>query len=299
MGNYTTDNNSKQDKQASAGVHHGVDAAEYHRTMGLTKSGLLELRRSPAHYWEWLNSPPTESSQAMNLGTATHTLLFEPELWATDIAILPDNAPKKPDKRQLNAKKPSEETLNAIKWWEAFEAENADKCIITAEQCEQAKGMVAAVHANEECMSIINHPSAQVEVSVIANEEVDGVVIPCKIRCDMISEDGRTIFDLKSTADASYEEFGRSFFSYGYWMQAAHYIATARKAGFPVERFVFAAVESKKPHMLALYELDEDSLKKALDIRSRLLKILAKCNATGKFPVSNGITKLKMPYYIN
>jgi hypothetical protein len=40
MGNYKTDNSSKQDLPAFAGVQEAIDSVQYHRSMGLTKSGL-------------------------------------------------------------------------------------------------------------------------------------------------------------------------------------------------------------------------------------------------------------------
>lgn len=299
MGNYKTDNNSKQDLPAFAGVHDAIDATQYHRSAGMTKSGLLMLRKSPAHFWNWLNSEPTESTPAMNLGTATHTLLFEPHKWAKEIVVIPNDAPKRPTKAQVNAKEKKPETLAQIKWWEEFDAIATDKCIITPEQEEQAKGMVNAVLGVPEIVELMKHPSARPEVSVTSTEMIDGMQIDCKMRCDMLTEDGRTILDLKTCEDASYDEFSRSFMSNGYWMQAAHYIATARKAGIPVERFVFIAAEKHQPHIVSMYVLDDKSLERAFAIRERLLNVYAQCLSTGKFPASNGVSILTMPFYIN
>lgn len=299
MGNYKTDNAAKQDLPAFAGVQDSIDAAQYHRSMGLTKSGLLMLRKSPAHFWNWLNSEPEESTPAMSLGTATHTLLFEPQKWSSEILVVPADAPKRPTKAQVNAKEPKPETLEQIKWWQEFEAACEGKCVITQDQHEQARGMVEAVMSVEEVVRLMKHPSARAEVSITGKEVVDGMSIDCKMRCDMLTEDGRTILDLKTCEDASYDEFSRSFMSNGYWMQAAHYIATARKAGVPVERFIFIAAEKHKPHIVSLYTLDDKSLERAFAIRERLLKVLAQCMSTGKFPANNGVSSLTMPFYIN
>lgn len=299
MGNYSTDNKQKQDLPPLVGVNENVDAAQYHRSVGITKSGLIMLRKSPAHFWNWLNSEPDSATPAMNLGTATHTLLFEPEKWAKEIYVIPADAPKKPTSTQLKADKPKPETLAIIKWWEEFEARTKNLCVITQEQEAQARGMVTAVNNCEEAMAFIKHPSAKTEVSISAVEEINGVGINCKMRCDLLTNDGKTIVDLKTTMDASYDEFSRSFMSQGYWMQAAHYIATARKAGLPVERFVFIAVEKEQPHIVSLYELDAKSLERAFAIRERLLKVLAECMVSGKWPANNGISCLTMPFYIN
>lgn len=299
MGNYKTDNAGKQDLPAFAGVHDAIDATQYHRSMGLTKSGLLMLRKSPAHFWNWLNSEPDPSTPAMNLGTATHTLLFEPHKWASEIMVIPADAPKKPTAAQLKSEKPKAETIAQIKWWEEFDKQAEGYCVITQEQQEQAKGMVNAVLQVDEVVQLMKHPSARAEVSIMAKENIDGMAIDCKMRCDMLTEDGRTILDLKTCEDASCDEFSRSFMSNGYWMQAAHYIATARKAGIPVERFIFIAAEKHQPHIVSMYTLDDKSLERAFAIRERLLRVLAQCMSTGKFPANNGISPLTMPFYIN
>lgn len=299
MGNYNTNNGGKQDLPAFSGVHDAIDATQYHRSTGITKSGLLMLRKSPAHFWDWLNSEPTESTPAMNLGTATHTLLFEPHKWSKEIMVVPADAPKKPTKAQLEAEKPKAETIRIIEWWKEFEKKSNGYCVITQEQNEQAKGMVNAVLACDEVVQLMKHPSARAEVSIMAKEHIDGMDIDCKMRCDMLTEDGKTIIDLKTTEDASYDEFSKSFMKNGYWMQAAHYIATARKAGIPVERFIFIAAEKNAPYIVSLYTLDDKSLQRAFEIRERLLKTLANCMKTGKFPANNGISSLTMPFYIN
>jgi hypothetical protein len=87
---------------------------------------------------------------------------------------------------------------------------------------------------------------------------------------------------------------------YGYWMQAAHYIAIARKMGLPIERFIFIAVESSPPHAVALYELDAQSLDKAFAIRQRLMETLSNCIARNEFPAyQRGVNPLSIPPWIN
>lgn len=300
MGTYSTDNGGKQDSAGLAsGVNANIDSSQYHRTMGLSKGGLMALKKSPAHFWQWMTSPPDPSTQAMALGTATHTLVFEPEKWASEIAVIPEDAPKKPTASQTKAEEPSEKAKVSLDWWTKFHNTNVGKTIITAEQDILARGMANAVYANEEVLPFLKHYSAKAELSIMATEKVKGLDIACKCRADLVTMDGSVIVDLKTTQDSSAEEFSRKFMSLGYWMQAAHYMATARLAGLPVKRFIFVAVESTPPHSVALYELDEQSLDKAFKIRQRLLETLANCIATGKYPShSKGINSLTMPSWL-
>ena len=300
MADYSTDNNGKQDANPlPSGVNTGIDASQYHRTLGLTKSGLMALRKSPAHFWQWMNSPPEPSTQAMALGTATHTLVFEPHKWNDEIKVIPADAPKKPTATQLRAEEPSEKAMASIQWWNDFYEASKGKTLLTEEQEINARGMAKAVVENEECIPYLKHKSAQAELSISAIEQVKGLDIACKMRCDLLTMDGTIIVDLKTTQDSSQEEFARKFMSLGYWMQAAHYLKTAQKAGVPVKRFIFIAVESSPPYSVAMYELDEASLDKAFRIRQHLLETLANCIATGKYPShSKGINALTMPYWL-
>ncbi|NDF27696.1 MAG: M28 family peptidase, partial [Nitrosopumilaceae archaeon] len=123
--------------------------------------------------------------------------------------------------------------------------------------------MAKSVISNPDISPLLQHDSARAEASIVANELVDGMSIACKIRCDLITMNGKYILDLKTTVDSSKEKFTKTFMSLGYWMQAAHYVATARLAGINVERFIFIAVETKPPYSVALYELTKKTTVRA------------------------------------
>lgn len=301
MGSYNTTDGTRQDSPAlSQGVYDNLPADEYHRVLGLTKSGLSMLRKSPAHFWNWLSSPPEPPSKAMNLGTATHTLVFEPHKWQDEITVIPADAPKKATLAQRNAKKPSEEAVASMAWWDKFDAETHGRALITAEEEVQARAMAQAVLNHSEVAPLLKHPSAKAERSLMCVEKVNGIDISCKGRCDLITMDNTVIVDLKTCEDASPEAFGKSFMSFGYWLQAVHYLKIAQKAGLPTQRFIFIAVEKNPPYSVALYELDEQSLEKSIKIRERLLAVLADCIARNEFPAySKGVTPLTLPPWIN
>jgi exodeoxyribonuclease VIII len=291
----------KQDAPSLAqGVYDNIQADEYHRILGLTKSGLMMLRKSPAHFWHWMTSPAEESTKAMNIGTATHLAVFEPHKFAEEIVVVPEDAPKKPTKAQMEAKKPSEDAKEAIAWWKEFYAKHEGKIVLTQEENADVQGMATSVRSNKEIEPYLTHPSAKPEVSIVSVEKVNGLDIVCKGRADLITMNNTAIVDLKTTEDASADGFNKSFMSYGYWMQAAHYIAICRKAGIPIERFIFIAAEKSPPYCTALYELSADSLEKAFAIRQRLMENLSTCIAKNDFPVhAKGVNSLTLPPWIN
>ena len=295
-----TELKSKQDAPAlEAGVYDNIQAEDYHRIFGLTKSGLMELRRSPAHFWNWMNGTPTESTKAMNFGTACHTLVFEPHKWADEICVIPEDAPKKPTKAQLEAKEPSDKAIESITWWNNFEKNKKGRAIITAEEEVEARLLAQAVRNNDEVRAYLDHPSAKAEVSIVSKERVKGLDIVCKGRCDLLTMDGTVMVDLKTCEDASPEGFGKSFMKMGYWMQAAHYLAIAKHSGMKVEKFIFVAAEKSPPYCTALYSLTTEDLEKAWKIRQRLMEQLSDCIARNNFPAySKGVHELTMPSWI-
>ena len=291
----------KQDAPSlSQGVYDNIQAEQYHRILGLTKSGLMMLRKSPAHFWHWMTSPAEDSTKAMNIGTATHLAVFEPHKFDEEIVVVPMDAPKKPTKAQMEAKKPSEDAVTAIAWWKDFYAKHEGKIVLSQDEYADVMGMATSVRSNKEVEPYLTHASAKTEVSIVAVENVNGLDIVCKGRCDLLTMDGKVIVDLKTCEDASADAFNKSFMQMGYWMQAAHYIAICRKAGIPVEKFVFVAAEKHPPYCTALYELSADSLEKAFAIRHKLIENLSTCIAKNDFPVhAKGITPLTLPPWIN
>jgi exodeoxyribonuclease VIII len=300
MSQYTTTDNTKQDAPAvQPGVYDNIQAEDYHRILGLTKSGLMMMRKSPAHFWHWMTSPSDPSTKAMHIGTATHLAVFEPEKWNDEIIVVPEDAPKKPTKAQMDAKKPSEDAVASIAWWKKFNEEAGNKIILTSEEEATVRAMSAMVRNNAEVLPYLIHPSAKIETSIVSVEKVKGLDIVCKGRCDLITMDNTVILDLKTCEDASAEGFSKSFMSFGYWMQAAHYIAICRASGIPIERFLFVAVEKNPPYCTAVYELDAESLEKAFLIRQRLMENLSDCIARNEFPAyTKGVNALTMPPWI-
>ena len=64
-----------------------MPAAIYHGTKALSKSGLDQFRKSPAHFRAWQDgTTKNESSPALEFGTAVHMAILEPELFAKSYA---------------------------------------------------------------------------------------------------------------------------------------------------------------------------------------------------------------------
>jgi exodeoxyribonuclease VIII len=61
-------------------IMHDMPAADYHEAKALSKSGLDQFRKSPAHFRSWQDGKTrNESSPALEFGTAAHCAVLEPE----------------------------------------------------------------------------------------------------------------------------------------------------------------------------------------------------------------------------
>lgn len=77
------------------GIYFGMDEAEYHAAPALSSSGIRHLLVSPLDYWINSHMNPEyvdEKTPAMEIGTAFHRRLLEPERFAAMYAPIPSKA---------------------------------------------------------------------------------------------------------------------------------------------------------------------------------------------------------------
>jgi hypothetical protein len=104
------------------------------------------------------------------------------------------------------------------------------------------------------------------------------------------------VTDLKSTTNASPDEFQRAIYKFGYHIQGAHYLDGAKVLGLNPKAFAMIAVESEPPHGVAVYQLDPQALAAGHAKRDQLLRLYAQCQAEGRWPgYSESIQPISLP----
>ncbi|MFT3806071.1 PD-(D/E)XK nuclease-like domain-containing protein [Arenimonas sp.] len=279
--------------EPALGLTYGEPADVYHvRRLGeLSCSGIKELLRSPQHYQHWATQPDDESTDAMLFGRAFHMALLEPERFARTYRVLPEDAPRKPSSAQRNAKKPSDDTVAAIQWWDAFE--RAGLLVLKPDDAERIRAMVASVQAHPWAKLLTQ--GGQAEVSLRWIDEATG--LPCKARADyFVDGPKRFALDVKSCVDASPAGFGRAVANYTYDLQHAHYCDGFRANGLPLDNYILLAIENEAPYVCQPYFLDAESEQRGYSLRARGAEILKRCLDAGRFPgYSDDILRLSMP----
>lgn len=230
------------------GIHLGVPEATYHeRVLGLASKGALDLvRRSPAHYKQWIDGDPDASdddedeSRVFAFGKAFHCALLEPERFIEAYTVEPafGDCRKKENKAARDA----------------WRKENEGALKLTMREHLACRRMAESIRRHSRASKLLL--GGQAEVTARWRDEDTG--LECKARADYLVEERGLLVDVKTTENASYEAFRRSIANYGYHRQDAFYRAGFAAAGVKIEHFVFVVVEKTAPYAVAVYTLDED-----------------------------------------
>lgn len=215
------------------GYFPGMPANEYHAQAAFSASGGKLMLRSMLHYKTEKESR-RKSTKAQDLGTVVHAATLEPDRLDDLYCVAP----------ALDLRRTRDKEIYA-----EFLAANVGRVVLRPGEDERAKRSVEAV---------LRHPAA---ARLLAGAETEGSCfwenpkfrIPCKMRFDIRNLGG--LADLKTTKDASAEEFGRDCATFHYPLQAAVYVEGYRMV-FGVEPlfFCFIAVETTPPYGVAVYE---------------------------------------------
>ena len=251
-----------------------MPAWEYHRDPSISKSGLDQFRKSPAHFQAWL-AEDREQTPAMRIGTLTHLAVLEPDSFDEKTVIAP-----LVDKRTKEGKS----------IWEQFKGDNDGKEILSLDEHNQIVAMRDSVRKHQAAGKLLAKGGSEISVFAVCPK----TKVMMKGRFDWL--DGNTIVDLKTTEDASPEGFAKSVANYRYHMQAAHYIALAGLVGIKDATFKMIAVEKAAPYAVAVYELGAADLILAESDRITLLEMFSSCTQFQSWPAySQNITTISLP----
>ncbi|KAA8731000.1 hypothetical protein F4V57_14195 [Acinetobacter qingfengensis] len=233
--------------------------ADYHAHPAFSSSQLKDLLRSAAHFYVNSISKEVEktATAAMDLGTLTHTLFLEPDTFEAEFILMPEDAPSRPTSAQLNAKKPSDETIAKIEWWQAFEQQAAEKQIISIDDFQTATKMAEQLRSLSMFSNMQNHIGMP-EASFFFTDPIYDLQL--RVRpdwhikpCDQYPNG--LIIDLKTTDDARPHAFSNTCDKFCYDLSAAMYQEGFQQVyqteGKP--NFIFLVVERKAPFNVKQY----------------------------------------------
>lgn len=277
------------------GLVENMPFEEYLAVDALSATALKRFARSPWHYKNRIDIDPTP---AMLRGTLAHCAVLEPEAMAQRYVVLPEDAPRKPTKAQLGAKKPSPESIASMQWWESFVSQNEGRELVPFADYATCCAQLEAIKSHPELSALLSDGIG--EASIFWIDKATGLY--CKARPDWLPKpDGKNIMpvDLKTCADDSPSGFGRAAARLRYDLQAAHYTAGIEAVtGLTVDAFVFAAVSSKPPILAVPYVLTDEIRDQGKDDRREMMERLAWCRRENEWPAyGSGFQLLDFPAY--
>ncbi|WP_340619297.1 PD-(D/E)XK nuclease-like domain-containing protein [Xenorhabdus siamensis] len=260
------------------GIYYDISNEDYHKGEGVSKSQLDIIEQAPAELI-WQRSAPVdeEKTKSLDIGTALHCLLLEPDEFENRFAIEPEL-----DRRTKSGKEEAQ----------TFNLANQGKIILTHEENRKLLIMRDSAMAHpiaKWCLESVG----RAESSIYWNDNETGVL--CRSRPDKLIEAHHWIVDVKSTADM--EKFERDFYKYRYHVQDSFYSDGYKDLTGEMPTFVFLAVSTSVNcgrYPVRIYIMDEQAKSAGRAAYQKNLTTYAECLRTDEWP---GIRTLSLPYY--
>lgn len=246
------------------GLHAGIPMDLYHRMPGASSGALRTMAaKSPAHV-QAEREQPSEPTAAQRIGSAVHTAVLEPDLWADGYVRAPEGDGRTKAVRDARAE---------------LEDAHPDATILHPDEYDLCVRVRDAVAAHPRAKALLE---GQPERSAWWEDPETGVL--CRGRFDLISAKAPALVDLKTTRDASPESFAKDALNMRYDLQAVHYWTGGQAVGLDVRYFAFVAVEKTPPYAVAIYRFPDEWLSLVAEEHRRLLLRWKRCEESGEWP---------------
>ncbi len=265
-----------------------VPAAEYHALPGISITHLKELKRSALHYQYRLDHPSV--TVPLTLGTASHCAVLEPERFERQFAVW--------DRRTDSGRMAPRNG----KWWDAFQAANDTRTILTEDERDEALAIGQAVRSDPIAARYLEN--GEPEVSMQWRMEVGGIgpEVDCRGRPDWITHiDGKPcLVGLKTARDARPFVFGSAAAKLSYHLQWAFYFDGYKAIRGVEPSLREIVVESSAPHDVVVYIIPEDIVLQGRQEYGDLIRHLIDCEKRQEWlGVAQGVEQvLTLPSWI-
>lgn len=240
----------------------------YDMVLGVRRSALWEMRKSPAHYLYAVQNPPKETPSLL-FGTAAHKYVLETDDFWDSYILAPEV-----DRRTKEGKTTWQEYITQL--------EESGKASVSISDYNTILDMNA---------SILQNPTASILLKTGVHEVPVQWVDPgtgefCKCRPDCLTQykGEKYIVDYKTTTSCEDGHFERSCRYYGYKLQAAMYVEGLFQSTLESYKFAFVAQEKNPPYAVRVYFCDQGFIDEGMEIYRTLMDKYHECVLTGEWP---------------
>ncbi|WP_105490268.1 exodeoxyribonuclease VIII [Escherichia coli] len=260
------------------GIYYGISNENYHAGPGVSKSQLDDIADTPALYLWRKNAPvDTTKTKTLDLGTAFHCRVLEPEEFSNRFIVAPEF------NRRTTAGKEEEKAF-------LMECASTGKTVITAEEGQKIELMYQSVMALPLGQWLVES-AGHAESSIYWEDPETGIL--CRCRPDKIIPEFHWIMDVKTTADI--QRFKTAYYDYRYHVQDAFY-SDGYEAQFGVlPTFVFLVASTTVEcgrYPVEIFMMSEEAKLAGQQEYHRNLRTLADCLNTDEWPA---IKTLSLP----
>ncbi|EEP9290038.1 PD-(D/E)XK nuclease-like domain-containing protein [Salmonella enterica] len=263
------------------GIYFDISNEAYHAGPGVSKSQLDDIAVCPAFY-QWRKAAPvdTEKTKALDMGTALHCRLLEPDEFKNRFVIAPAF------NRRTNAGKEEEKEFMQ-------HCLNSGKTVMTAEEGRKLNLMFDSVMAHPGARALLE-AEGKTESSIYWRDTNTGEL--CRIRPDKFLANTAMLLDVKKIADMS--RFARHVEEFRYHVQAAMYCEGWKVQTGETPRFSFLAVSENIEcgrYPVHLYILEDEHHDVGYALFRRDLDTYHQCVTSGKW--GWGFEIIERPYW--
>ena len=219
---------------------------------GPVSASILFEARNPIKFLKGMRKKKTED---MQWGSMVDMLWLTPKDWENHFCELPEDAPKKPSIVQLNAKKPSQATIDAIAWWDIWNKNNIGKSVITKEVLYTVREARDMLDAHPIAREIWENSDKQTIFQGVIPEPCSVKNVQAKAMLDLLPRTGKIeienkiyplddcIVDLKQCHNVSEYGMKNAIMQFEYHMKMAWY-----------RRIVQAYEQKTRPHTILIFQ---------------------------------------------
>ena len=226
---------------------------------GYVSASLLSKVRNPMRF---LTSGEEKTTAKMHWGSLVDCLWTTPELFKQTYCMLPNDRPRRPTDIQINAKNPSQSTIDSIRWWNDWAKQSEGKIEISQDEYDEAMKAVAMLDRHPVARQIKD--SSQKQVTLVGNApECLNLPDGCKVKSmlDLLPMSGpyaNSIPDLKTTNNLAENMIHNIMFTFDYVVKMAFYSIVAEAAGLGKrDRAILIWQRSEHPYDVVVRELPD------------------------------------------
>ncbi|TKI03544.1 PD-(D/E)XK nuclease-like domain-containing protein [Martelella alba] len=260
------------------GIYHDITNADYHAGDGVSKSQLDDIAINPAIF-QWRKYAPVdeEKTAALDMGTALHCMLLEPDEFDKRFIVAPEF------NRRTNDGKAAEKAF-------LEDCSGMGMTVMDAEQGRKLKLMRESALAHPAARWLLE-ADGYCESSFYWTDSETGEL--CRIRPDKYLSDQPVIIDVKKVADMS--RFQRHVEEFRYHVQDAMYREGYYQTLSEYPLFCFIAVSESIDcgrYPVRVFQLEKDDVSVGHDLFRQDLQTYHECRETGNW---GGIEELSRP----